>query len=172
MQKEKLTVEILKSDLKKLLKDRYVELVELVFVDLLFVAILFWIPTSMLFYKIAFACFAIIMLCLVFFQVLDIAKVHKAFHNIDCIVKDKMISKEIRRYRRIRNRGYARLHFSCYGTYMIPDLSYSSRTAFSTRHKSVYETSDYGDEFYLVLSKQHTGEIVLAYNTKMFEFEE
>ncbi len=169
MQKEKLTIEKIMIDLKKLLKERYIELVELAFVVFLFLAISFLIP--IFFCKIAFGCFAAIMLCLVVFQVLDIAKLHKAFHNADCIVKDKMISKEIRRYRRIRNRGYFRLHFSNYGVYMIPDESYSWSSMFFMLHKKVYESSDYGDEFYLVLSKPHTGKIVFAYNTKMFEFE-
>lgn len=166
MQKEKLTVEMVNSDSKKLLKERYIELVELSFVELLFIVILFWIPISFLFYKIAFGCFAAIMLCLVVFQVLDIIKLHRALHNTYNIVKDKMISKEKRRYRRIRNRGYARLHFSNYGVYMIPHLYYSWN---SMQHLAVYESSDYGDEFYLVLSKPHTGEILLAYNTKTFE---
>ncbi len=166
MQKEQLTIEKIKFDLKKLLKDRCIELVELTFVVFLFLAILLWIPISLLFYKIAFGCFAAVMLCLVVFQVLDIIKLHKALHNTDSIVKDKMISKEKRRYRRIRNRGYARLYFLNYGIYMIPDLSYSRS---SMRHLAVYESSDYGDEFYLVLSKPHTGEILLAYNTKTFE---
>ena len=101
-------------------------------------------------------------------RVLDIIKLHKALHNTDSIVKDKMISKEKRRYRRIRNRGYARLNFSNYGVYMIPNLSYSWS---SMQHLAVYESSDYGDEFYLVLSKPHTGEILLAYNTKTFELQ-
>ncbi len=169
MQKEQLTIEKIKFDLKKLLKDRCIELVELTFVVFFFLAILLWIPISLLFYKIAFGCFAAIMLCLVVAQVFDIITLHKAVDNTDYIVKDKMISKEIRRYMRIRNRGYCRLHFSCYGTYMIPDESYSRSTNFIP--KNVYESSDYGDEFYLVLSKQHTGKIHYAYNTKMFEFE-
>ena len=172
MQKEQLTIEKIKFDLKKLLKDRCIELVELTFVVFLFLAILLWIPISLLFYKIASGCFAAVMLCLVVFQVLDIIKLHKVFDNTDCIVKDKMVSKEIRRYMRIRNRGYFRLHFSSYGTYMIPDKSYSWSSMFSMLHKKVYESSNYGDEFYLVLLKQRKGEILFAYNAKMFEFEE
>ncbi len=52
---------------------------------------------------------------------------------------------------------------------MIPDNSYSWSTLFATL--SVYESSDYSDEFYLVLSKPHTGKILYAYNKKMFEME-
>ena len=170
MQKEKLTIQNIQTDLRKLLKDRYVELIEIALVLLFFVAVLLWVPV--VFYKVVFGCFAAIMLCLVVFQVLDIIKLHKVFDNTDCIVKDKMVSKEIRRYMRIRNRGYFRLHFSSYGTYMIPDESYSWSSMFSMLHKKVYESSNYGDEFYLVLLKQHKGEILFAYNTKMFEFEE
>ena len=167
MQKEILTIQNIKTDLRKLLKDRYIELIEITVIFLLFVAVLLWVP--IIFYKVAFGCFAAIMLCLVVAQVFDIITLHKVVDNTDYIVKDKMISKEIRRYMRIRNRGYCRLHFSSYGTYMIPDESYSRSTIFIP--KSVYENSDYGDEFYLVLSKQHTGKILYAYNTKMFEFE-
>ena len=32
-----------------------------------------------------------------------------------------------------------------------------------------YNTLKGGDEFYLVLSKKHTGKILLVYSTKMFE---
>ena len=167
MQKEILTIQNIKTDLRKLLKDRYIELIEITLVFLLIVAVLLWVP--IIFDKVAFGCFAAIMLCLVVAQVFDIITLHKAVDNTDYIVKDKMISKEIRRHMRIRNRGYFRLHFSCYGTYMIPDESYSRSKNFIP--KSVYESSDYGDEFYLVLSKQHTGKILYAYNTKMFEFE-
>lgn len=170
MKKEKLTIQNIKTDLRKLLKNRYIELIEITLVFLLVVAVLFWIP--LFFCKAAFGFCAAVMLCLMVLQVLDIIKLKKVFHNTDCIFKDKMVSKEKRRYNRIRDRGYYRLHFSCYGTYMIPDESYSWSTMFSMLHKKVYESSDYGDEFYLVLSKQHKGEILFAYNTKMFEFEQ
>ena len=169
MQKEKLTIQNIKTDLKELLKDRYIELIEITLVFLLFVAVLFWIP--ILFYKVAFGCFAAIMLCLVVFQILDIIELHKAFHNVERIVKDKIVSKETRRYNRMRKRGYFRLRFSNYGVYMIPDESYSWSSMFRMLHKKVYESSDYGDEFYLVLSKPNNGKILFVYNTKMFEME-
>ena len=169
MTKEKLNVQSIKTDLRNLQKRWYIELLELMAVFILFVAVLFWVP--ILLYKIGFGCFAIIMLGLIIAQVLDIIKLHKAFNNVDYIVKDKLVSKEIRRYNRIRNRGYCRLHFSGYGQYMIPDESYLFSTMFPLLPKNVYESSDYGDEFYLVLSKPHTGPIILVSNTKMFEFE-
>lgn len=167
MTKEKLTVQSIKTDLQNLQKRRYIELVEITAVFILFVAILFLVP--ILFYKIWFGGCAIIMLGLIIAQVLDIIKLHKAFNNTDYIVKDKLVSKEIREYNRIRRRGYARLHFSSYGQYMVPDESYSWGTMFPLQHTNVYEISDYGDEFYLVLSKRHNGEIMFAYNTKVFE---
>ncbi len=75
-----------------MLKERYIEFIEITFALLLFVIFLICIP--IFFYKVAFGCFAVIMLTLVVFQVLDIIKLHKALHNTDCVVKDKMISKE------------------------------------------------------------------------------
>ena len=108
---------------------------------------------------------------LVVFQILDIIELHKAFHNVERIVKDKIVSKETRRYNRMRKRGYFRLRFSNYGVYMIPDESYSWSSMFRMLHKKVYESSDYGDEFYLVLSKPNNGKILFVYNTKMFEME-
>jgi len=170
MRKEKLTIQDIKTDLQRLMKDRYMELIEITLVLLLFVAVSFWVPV--VFLKLGFACFAAIMLCLVVFQILDVIKLHKAFRNTDYIVKDKMASKEIRRYNRVRNRGYYRLYFLNYGAYMVPDENYRWSELFSMLPKGVYDSSDYGDEFYLVLSKRDKGEIIFAYNTKMFHFEE
>ncbi len=97
MQKEILTIQNIKTDLRKLLKERYMELIEITFVLILFVVVLIWV--SVFFYKVAFGCFAIVMSCLAIAEVLDIIKLHRTFDNIDdCIVKDKMISKEIVRY--------------------------------------------------------------------------
>ena len=132
---------------------------------------MFLIPVF--FYKLVFGFFAAVFLCLAVMQVSDAVIIHKALRNTEHIVKDKIVSKEERHYARIRRRGLFRLIFSSYGTYMIPDESYSWSSLFLTMlAKTVYERSDYGDEFYLVLSERHKGKIVFAYNTEMFEFEE
>ena len=39
-------------------------------------------------------------------------------------------------------------------------------------YRGMYNCSDSGDEFYLVLSKPHTGNILLAYNTKQFDMDD
>ncbi len=61
------------------------------------------------------------------------------------------------------------LTFSGYGEYVVPQENYSWSQNFSMTAKGVYNYSDYGDEFYLVLSKPNTGKILLVYNTKMFD---
>ena len=51
-------------------------------------------------------------------------------------------------------------------------MNYSWSELYYMNDNLAYNNSECGDEFYLVLSKPHTGKIVLAYNTKMFELQE
>ena len=63
MQKEKLTAEKIRLDLKRMLRHIYAELIELFFIDVVIIAVLFLIPVF--FYKLVFGFFAAVFLCLV-----------------------------------------------------------------------------------------------------------
>lgn len=62
------------------------------------------------------------------------------------------------------------LHFHSYGKYCIPEYkNYSSSEMFSMNDVGVFNYSNKGDTFYLVICNN---KIVLAYNTKLFEFKD
>ena len=178
MQKDKLTMKDIKTDLHKELKNSYFRLV--VF-SLLFAAIsaliyfinpVKFVDVRLFIYLLIFIALAALLLYLVIVQTVDIIKLNKMFRNPACIVKDKLVGMEIKEYyNRYGITTEHHLFFSGYGEYVIPPENYTWSQNFNMSDKSVYNCSTCGDEFYLVLSKPHTGKILLAYNTKMFEFE-
>lgn len=176
MKKEKLTLENIKYDLKYAIKGRYKTIIGLFFLLLFIFAITFWIfKESNLFItcKVAFTLAYIGLLVLIAVQIVEIIKFKRIIENGSCIVKDKLIGKQIIT-RRARYRVYYiyKLNFSSYGEFVIPDENYTWSSMYPLSKKSVENRSNEGEEFYLVLSKRHTGKILLAYNTKMFEFVE
>ena len=63
------------------------------------------------------------------------------------------------------------LHFKISGKYSIPAcMNYFSAKQFAMREDEVFRSSKIGDEFYLVIDKNN--KILMAYNTKFFEFQE
>lgn len=171
MQKEKLTISNIKTDLWNETKGSCVELIALTLLLLALIVIIFLVPIVI--YKVLFGCLAIVAFCLVAKRASVFISLYRVLHNTPCIVKDKLVGMEEKehhsRYGRYKTHY---LHFSGYGTYKIPNVNYKWSLTFAMNDRSVYEYySNYGDEFYLVLSKPHTGKILLAYNTKMFELE-
>lgn len=76
-------------------------------------------------------------------------------------------------YSRPRYRTYyCILHFSGYGDYAVPEKNYRWSKEFPMTVRGVHNTSFDGDEFYLVLSKPHSGKVLLAYPAKYFTLEE
>lgn len=61
------------------------------------------------------------------------------------------------------------LVFASYGEYCIPPKNHRSSNLYNMNDKAVFNYSDIGDTFYLVITKK--GKILLAYNTKLFELE-
>lgn len=91
------------------------------------------------------------------------------------IVKDVLISSELEKG--IRPRTWTpytdcTLLFSGYGDYEVPEKNYPWSKEYSMTAEGVYRTSMDGDEFYLVLTKPHSGKILLAYPAKYFALEE
>lgn len=63
------------------------------------------------------------------------------------------------------------LNFKCYGWYIIPNgENYSWSKMHNMMGKSVYNSSNVGDEFYIVSFDKK--KIALVYNTKFFEFKD
>lgn len=62
------------------------------------------------------------------------------------------------------------LYFQSYGKYCIPEYkNYSSSKMFSMNDSGVFNYSNKGDTFYLVICNN---KVVLAYNTKLFELKD
>ena len=97
------------------------------------------------------------------------------FRRKPYIVKDKLASSEgddsmyaTHRYRT----AWCTLHFNCYGDYDVPQKNYSWSKENATTAKGIYNLAFEGGEYYLVLSKPHSGKILLAYNAELFELED
>ena len=101
-----------------------------------------------------------------------LAALNRSAQDADCLVTDKLVNAEsIDRYRGNNPIGRYRLHFAQYGQYLIPRKNYVWSETFSMSDQGVYNYSIPGDEFYLILSKPHSGRILFAYNKKMFDLE-
>ena len=175
MIKEKLTIDDIKKDLRVEIKDGYMRLAVFSGSFLFMFAIFLWIVNMNIFftaYKIMFGFGSVLMIICLVSQISDLIILHRNLKNKKCIVIDKLISAEV--HDDIYGKAYARtyqLNFSGYGEFVIHAENYKWSKLFSMDDHGVYTYADSGDEFYLVLSKPHTGKILLAYNTKMFEME-
>ena len=65
-----------------------------------------------------------------------------------------------------------RLRFASYGEYTVPRENYAHSEQYPLSARGVYLYSECGDTYYLVLSRRSAGDILLAYNTKLFELEQ
>lgn len=89
------------------------------------------------------------------------------------IVKDTLVSSEgeashsTHTYRTY----YCTLCFAHYGEYFVPEKNHRWSKLYPLSCKGEYIYAMPGDEYYLVLSKPHSGKILLAYNAKLFELE-
>jgi len=99
-----------------------------------------------------------------------------ALSNPGKIVTSRLVAKEEKDY--IADRGLAtrlrqtyHLRFSSYGEYVIPPMNYRWSSQYAMDANWVYFHAECDDEFYLVLSKAYSGKILLAYNTKMFDYQ-
>lgn len=176
MQKEILTIQNIKKDIHNEIKDSYIRLAVCTAFFMVMLVLFLVIPNSnllFLLYKLFFGFGALVFLLLLIIQIKDFAMLCKNFKSKNCIVKDKLISAEIQDdfYGKAYVKTY-HLNFSGYGEYVIQADNYRWSSIFSMSAEGVYNYSNSGDEFYLVLSKPHTGKILFVYNTKLFEFAE
>ena len=126
--------------------------------DTIFIAYWILIGTQLLF------CFVVLVL-----QSITVIRLYKVLNSGKNIVKGTLINIEERPGR--NGRKVYIFWFKKYGKYFVPLENYTWSKVYDLSADGVYNYSSCGDEFYLVLSKPYTGKILLAYNTKMFEFE-
>lgn len=178
MVKEKLTIEKIKIDLKRTLKKSYrsITVLSILFVILLLLVI--WLIDIDWITGIPPIIEGTVMLLLISIalgvEIIKIVGLYAALKNKDCIVKDKLVGFDERDVY-AHHRGivkYYYLYFSQYGEYCIPDKNYEWSKVYPLSKEGVFRLSKCGDEFYLVLSKKHTGKILMVYNTKLFDFED
>lgn len=177
MKKEKLTIDNIKKDLIVELKECCKELVGMAVAFIIVLLLVLICSNSLNTLKAIFlwllcCCGEAALLVLIVKQIKKATVLYKNLKNNNAIVIDKLIYSEtkLKRHGRITVTYYY-LCFSQYGKFQMPDENYKWSSTFSMSAEGVYNYSNNGDEFYLVLSKPHTGKILFAYNTKMFELE-
>lgn len=177
MQKEKLTRDKIKADLKRNIKKNVSAIVVYVILSVFLLLITYFIYSySSNYFKILTYLFgfmtAVVFVVTIVFAIQTI-KLYKIFNKTSCIVKDKLIGKEIKEYYTRRGlEKYYYFYFSGYGEYRLSGEYYKWSQNFNMWYDGLYRQSDCGDEFYLVLTKRHTGKILSVYSTQMFQMEE
>ncbi len=85
------------------------------------------------------------------------------------LYRDKVVGMETKEHHR-RYGSYTtyHLHFAGFGEYQIPDANYSWSKEFQMSSYGLYQFTSVGDEFHLVLTKPHTGKVLLAYSDRLF----
>lgn len=171
MKRETLTAQDIKYDLQYMLTGNYKGLALGTVIFLVFLMIAVWAydeGDSILLFVLFFGFLPAAYLVFLVLHIADTVKLHRVLKNELMIVRDSVIGMEVKEgLCRKRSR---RIYFTGYGIYEIPRVNYT----WSKYHSNdgwVYQFSEHGDEFYLVLSKPHTGKLLLAYNTRWFELQ-
>ena len=181
MQKEILTIENIRYDLRKQIRGNIIAAVVLAVFFLMFgrltIAVaedgmrwyksFFAILNTMLFSLLPILFFVGTIACIV--EVCKLYAIHKKPGNI---VKDRLVGKYTKEHLH-RHHYYETLHlrFASYGEYPIPTVNYNWSELYAMDDSTLSMYADCDNVFYLVLSKPHTGKILLAYNTKMFDYQ-
>ncbi len=95
------------------------------------------------------------------------------FRRVPYIVTDRLVSSEGDSYYSSHSwrTAWCTLHFNCYGDYSVPEKNYSWSKQYAMSAQGVDNLAFEGGEYYLVLSRPHSGKILLAYNAELFELE-
>lgn len=183
MEKEKLTFNNIKKDILSKINKYYISLFFVLLLFGIYLALSFFVVSLLKVYTIFLVVIFFLPLLLLIYAIViifDIIKLYIMLSKELCIVKDKLVGLETRlhshglfKYIYISYHCDYFLNFSSYGKYILFRGDYYKwSTKYNMSDKSVYNSSSVDDEFYLVLTKKHTGKISLAYNTKMFELQE
>ena len=179
MEKDILTIQNIQSDLRHQLRG----MVILTVVCAIFFALTFWLFLAVLdepggfFTKLRVALLPILLLIMVVAGSKSIYETCSVLKKPGSIVTDRVVGIETKdhMYKGVflpRCDQTYHLRFAGYGEYVIPYHNFSWSGLHAMDADMVYFHAECGDEFYLVLSKPHTGKILLAYPTKMFILQE
>lgn len=181
MQKEILTMEAIRYDLRKKIHANIIGGIVCAVFFALFVWCLVAVAIDGLkWYKPFFAIvntlfFAIVPLLFLYGTIasmVEVRNLRSLNKRPGSIVKDRLVGKEVKEHLyRWRYYETYNLRFASYGEYAIPGMSHEWSDLYYMDSSTVYMHAECDDEFYLVLSKPHTGKILLAYNAKMFSYE-
>lgn len=175
MKKEILTLDNVQQDIQSLIKTKLLgmSISVLLFVVLFIPFIAVVGMEGPLFFKLVIAFPPLLFLTEILVIVFNCIRLYNLLKNTDIIVRDRLVGMEEKDHR-TKRRFYTTYHlyFASYGMFKFPCENYSWSELYYMSDQMAYIYSECDDEFYLVLSKPHTGKIVLAYNTKMFELQE
>lgn len=179
MKKDILTMQNIRSDLRHQLRGIVIGMV----VCAVFFVLFFGLFLAVLDEPGAFlailevAIFLLMLLIIVIVCIKAIYEIRSVLEKPGSIVTDRVVGMETKDYLR---RGLLlpkcdqtyHLRFAAYGEYVLPQHNFSWSALHAMDADIVYFHAECDDEFYLVLSKPHTGKILLAYPKKMFDLQQ
>ena len=171
MKKEMLTIQDIQSDLCRILRGNIFGFVASVIGLLLFLVLCCTTIEDDMSLKTILACVIVLMgfLILIVRTATAVVQLGTILNRPGEIVRARLTGMEMKSS--WRQLSIRRLHFAGYGEYKIPGENYKWSGLYAMSDKDVYFHAECGDEFYLVLSKPPYHKIVLAYNTKMFDYQ-
>ena len=176
--KEILTYANIRRDLRRKLWAVWVNVAIVVLCSVLLVVLLFIDPeflfeTSSRYPLPGWTYFLVYPVCL-YLTIKDAWLVACGFRRKPYMAKDTLISSEGDasqvNYYSWRS-YYCTLHFNGYGDYQVPEKNYRWSKENAMTARGVDNLAFPGGEYYLVLSKPHSGKILLAYNAELFQLE-
>lgn len=182
MKKEQLTEENIKSDIKYQIKAIYKDVFLCLVILVLLISCYFKMKEFGIFDKLTLV-FVILFFILIIILIVEIVYRYIILNKKIILVRDSLYDKYSKtHYRpgRIHNRIYFTYHLRFYrnGKYQLPKIASKYRLPYAINvwsenycmsDERMYELSDCGDIFYLVLSRGKKGKVLLAYNGKMFD---
>lgn len=170
--KEKLTMVNIRSDLRKKLWKSWVGLACCVLLLAWIVYSITLAPEVLFAGNFWLALFLVVILLVC--SVLSVWRACGGFRHHLWIVTDKLISvdgSEEMSMQTYTKHFHCTLRFARYGNYHVPQKNHRWSQLYPLSCQGEYYHAAIGDEYYLVLSKPHSGKILLAYNAKLFELE-
>ena len=178
MEKEILTIQNIRHDLRRHIRVliKAAAIVTVIFLVFLWMCIMLCREADikeLLLREPLLCLFTFMCLLIVILALYSIYKTCRLVKQPGDIVKDHLVDLNVKYH---FNRGFSsesrHLYFGRYGEYTIPHDNYTWSFWNSMDDEDVYCTSAIDDEFYLVLSNTRTHNILLAYNTKIFQLQE
>lgn len=174
LEKEILTIQNIQSDLRRRLRNSVSATATLVIICALTLWCFFALLDEPGHFIIKLE-IAILPIASSFLAVRGVRSIYVAFSALNKsgrIVTDRVVGMQTKDHLH-RSSSYQTFHlrFASYGEYVIPAINYRWSSLHNMDADMVYFHVECDDEFYLVLSKPHTGKILLAYNTKMFDYQ-